>query len=94
VRAVGAQPGSVVLAHAVHDGGMAQRGPQVGVIGLVRLGRRWGPVPGLRVGVDDPVGRLLSLAEEPPVPPGADELLVGGARDVRLPGGRPSRQAV
>ena len=53
-----------------------QRLPKIGVrLRAHELGRR-GPVPGIRVRADDALGRLVGLTHEPPMPPGAHEVLV------------------
>jgi hypothetical protein len=76
VGAVDAEAGPIVLTHAVHDGRIAQRGLQVGAVGFSHAGQVRYLIPGVRVSVDDLLGRLVGLAEEPPVPPRAHELLV------------------
>jgi hypothetical protein len=57
VVTVDAGAGPVVLAHAVHDGRVAQRRPDVGMVAFAH--RRWfgGLVPGVRVGADHLLGR-------------------------------------
>lgn len=66
---VGVQSRPVVLAHAVHHVRIAQGRPQIVVVALSHDLWRWRAIPGLRVGTDHPLGRLVGLAQKPPVPP-------------------------
>src|SRR5829696_4619743 len=76
VRAVDPEPGPVVLHHRVDDLGVADRAQVVRVVLLAHLAAV-GPVPGLGIRGDHPLGRLFGLGEEEPVPPGRGEGRVG-----------------
>jgi len=68
----------VVLKHRAHDRRIVDRSLEVGVVLRAhrRLPFRAGPVPGVRVSEDSPLGQL-GLGEEEPVPPLLCEAGVG-----------------